>query len=100
MMMSFLLAVALTFCSPFIPLSISQSAIISGQAELEALNESSLYLQAQNQDPLVQEDGETVKPYEGFNLIAFGMIAIVLLIIVFVVYKVFQRMNKTRKGEM
>lgn len=98
-MISIFFAIAFTFCSPVMAFSTLQVPEISGKYELESSEGSKLSLQVQNQDTMEQGYEGVEKPYEGFSVVAFGMIAIVLLIIVFVVYKVFQRMNKSRKGD-
>lgn len=100
-MVPFLFSMVLTFCSPALVFAASPEIVQANMAASVSSEESIHYLQVQDQEPVEQVgDEETMKPYEGFNLVAFGMIAVVLLIVAFVVVKVFQRMNKSRKGEM
>ncbi len=46
-----------------------------------------------------ENENESEVPYGGFNVIAVAMILLTVLVVAFVVYKVFQRMNKSRKGD-
>lgn len=95
-MIPFFLSLIFAFGAP-VHISTAHVAVSTVSPKVE--NNSFSVLQTQDPEPLQEGEEESYKPYTGFNILAFGMIIVTLLVIGFVIIKVFKRMNKSRRYE-
>ncbi len=98
-MLAIFLALLLHTSLPVAPASSESYTVSDNQM---AGQQDGLYHLVQEEtypESIEQGDEDAYKPYEGFNIVAVLMIALALAAVVFVVIKVFQRMNKSRRGD-
>lgn len=80
----------------------SSESHTASYSQMASQQDGSLYHLVQEgafPESIEQGDEDAYKPYEGFNIVAVFMISLAVAAVVFVVIKVFQRMNKSRRGD-